>query len=227
MVRRYLLLLVAVSLCAQTWVETSTSKLGESEIVREQFLLEGIPVWGEEAVRVRSARAGVERVETGRLGQRRQPAAGARVAFGSLNEGEALEKAKAKLGWPEAKTHTLDRWFKADREGTLHGVWRVILTRGIGEAKRVLIDADTGDVIETFDLIQRQSAQGLVFPSSPISSPLTQAVLPGINSARLNGPNVRVFSHWPVRFGFVPVEGLISSKRSLREPTPTETFSIR
>ncbi len=224
MVRRYLLLLVAVSLCAQTWVETSTAKLGETEVVREQFLLEGIPVWGEEAVRVRSARAGLERVETGRLGQRRQPAVGARVAFGSLNEGVAVEKAKAKLGWPEAKIHTIDRWFKADREGTLHGVWRVILTRGIREAQRVLIDADTGDVLETFDLIQRQSAQGLVFPSSPISSPLTQAVLPGINSARLNGPNVRVFSFLPILVGFVPFEGLISAETQLAQADANGNF---
>lgn len=222
MARAYLLLFLASLLSAQTWLETQSTRIGETEVVREQFHLQGIPVWGEEAVRVRTPRGGAERFETGRLAQRRQPATP--VAFGAITESQALETARAKLNWPTARLHTIDRWFKADRNGVLHGVWRVILTRGIREVQRVLVDSDTGAVLETFNLIQRQTAQGLVFPRSPISSPLTQAPLPGITSNLLNGPNVRVFNFLPVLFEIVPFENLLSTQTQLARADANGNF---
>ncbi|MCX6610675.1 MAG: hypothetical protein NTW74_07465, partial [Acidobacteria bacterium] len=185
----YLVFLLAVSsMFGQTWLETSRMKLGRAEYAREQLHVQGIPVWGEEAIRTDG-----ERIETARA-RTKFPWKLEGLRFGSVNEAEAVATAKAELGWPEARVAYADRWWKPRADGTLAGVWRVILERHMGQVRRVLVDASSGQAVETFELTNRQ-VRGNVFPRSPVSSRLQQAELTSLTSANsLTGRAARVYS---------------------------------
>lgn len=204
MSRLLILFVIALSIHAQTWVEAGTVRLGDNEYTREQYLLDGIPVWGEEAVRFGGLGMASERIELARRERGRALDTAARVRFGSLNEAQAIDRAKAHLGWPNARVEYADRWYKPDAQGKLRAIWRVILTQSISRVERVLVDSTSGEVLERYSLARKQS-QGLVFPRSPVSSSLEQLTLPGLqNSPTLTGPTVRVYSYVPVLLGLIP-----------------------
>jgi len=210
-----LFLLVAVSAFSQTWLETGSLKLGQSEYVREQLHVAGIPVWGEEAIRARGLMSGTERIEAGKFTVGKWGRLDERRSFGKVTEAEAVVSARDHLGWQQGEVVNADRWWKPDADQKLQGVWRVILSRRMGQARRVLIDAESGKVVESFDLTNRQS-RGNVFPRSPISSQLQALDLPGIsNSATLTGPAARVYSYLPVLLGFIPESSVGSIESQL------------
>lgn len=200
--RLLLLLAVATTLMGQTWLERESYELGGTRFVREQLYYEGLPVWGEEAVR-----AGSERTEHGFASRNRQQGARLRFdrrqSFGNVLETDAIEAAKRELGWERAQVHFADRWWVPNEAGELRGAWRIILSRGIAHAHRVLVDASSGAIVEVHRLINRQN-RGNVFNRSPISSPLTEVTLDGLGtSATLNGPLVKVYSYYPVLLGLI------------------------
>ena len=211
--RIQLLFLLAVSsMFGQTWLETSRMKLGQAEYAREQLHVQGIPVWGEEAIRTDG-----ERIETARA-RTKFPGKLDGLRFGSVNEAEAVATAKAQLGWPEGRVAYADRWWKPQADGSLAGVWRVILERHMGQVRRVLVDALSGQVVETFELTNRQ-ARGNVFPRSPVSSRLQQAELASLSSANsLTGRAARVYSYLPVLLGLIPETSIGLPESQLARP---------
>jgi uncharacterized protein (TIGR03437 family) len=181
----------------------------EIDYARERLYIRGIPVWGQEAIRTSDGERFVASLTSH---EEKTPPR----EFG-IGEVAAIEAAKAALEWPEARVGLVDRWYKADGDGVLQPVWRVVLERSFSQLRRVLVDGVEGRVLETFELTNRQAAQrGLAIPTNPVFSGIQDVVLPGLSgSATLTGPNIRVASYYPVAFLNQPESVLLTPQAQL------------
>lgn len=190
------------------------------DYTREQLMVKGLPVWGQEVVRVVGDT--VERYQTSLVSHEdKEPAAEFR-----LGDLEAIAAAKKELEWPNARVGLVDKWYRADADGLLQPMWRVVIERDLSQLRRVLVDGTTGRIIETLELTNRQSAQrGNAIPSNPIFSGIQDVVLPGLSgSATLTGPNIRVASYYPVAFLNLPESVLTTSQAQLARANAQGNF---
>lgn len=190
------------------------------DYTREQLHVKGVPVWGQEVVSVVGET--VERHKTALVSHEdKEPAAEFR-----LGELEAVAIAKQELEWPNGQVGLVDKWYRADADGLLQPMWRVVVQRELSQLRRVLVDGVTGRVIETLELTNRQAAQrGLAIPSNPIFSGIQDVVLPGLSgSATLTGPNIRVASYYPVAFLNQPESVLTTSQAQLARANAQGNF---
>lgn len=216
--------LLAITALAAEWKETARWRMSaetrQIDYTREQLFVKGLPVWGQESVSVVGET--VERYKTSLVSHEdKEPAAEFR-----LGELEAVAAAKLALEWPDGHVGLVDKWYRADADGLLQPMWRVIVQRELSQLRRVLVDGVTGRVIETLELTNRQSAQrGLAIPSNPIFSGIQDVVLPGLTgSATLTGPNIRVASYYPVAFLNLPESVLTTSQAQLARANAQGNF---
>jgi uncharacterized protein (TIGR03437 family) len=192
------------------WKETSRLQLSHEnqlwDYTREQLEIQGIPVWGQEVIKIRGAGLPEERFLSAT--KSREDARPARNF--SLVEIQAIQAAKDHLEWPNARAGLVDRWWMADDQGQLQPVWRVIIERNISELRRIMVDGVDGRIVEEVELTNRQQAQrGLAIPSNPLFSGVQVVDLPRLAGAQtLTGPNIKVSSWYPVFLGAAPFSAL-------------------
>jgi uncharacterized protein (TIGR03437 family) len=197
------------------WKQTSHlrfhTEAGDLDYLREHLLISGIPVWGQEAVRIRQEGRSEERF-VGSVSDRENSKPGGAFVLGEL---EAVQAAKVHLEWPEARVILVDRWWLPDDLGALQPAWRVVLERSVSQLRRVLLDGATGRIVEELELTNRQQ-RGLAIPSNPLFSGVQNVILPGLNGAQtLTGPTIRVSSYYPIAFLNVPESALTTPQTQL------------
>ncbi|MDX2266778.1 MAG: pre-peptidase C-terminal domain-containing protein [Bryobacter sp.] len=204
------------------WRQTArlrmTSEGKELDYTREQLYVQGIPVWGQEAIRMnnedRYFAAPVNR-------EKAVPARG--FAIGQL---EAIQTAREHLEWPQARVALAERWWVANDLNELEPAWRVVLENGLAQVRRVTVDGGTRGVTETLDLTNRQQGQrGLAIPTNPLFSGVQNVVLPGMRGSQvLTGDTIRVSSYYPVAFLNLPESALTTPETQLARADANGNF---